>query len=247
MFHPGGHGALLNNLARLRSGCRAHQEYRQHSPTRGPAGHKRTSAGRFRGYCCTSKVASARFSSKNSAMATTHRVRSSYSSSSLASGPRRLLRTKSRGGVTPHSSSIGRYESVALSARSITPVAGRSGLRHRAAVPPCRSSRVPRWTSMTRRTRNLFHRVPPFQPGRYGMLGSRRQWRRPLISMPLSCRTVPSSPGRCWPVSPPSIYEHPGLWNGAMGLWNTAFVEIPDFAFNPVKSMADLWAPAHRP
>ena len=46
---------------------------------------------------------------------------------------------------------------------------------------------------------------------------------------------------------PSLIYEHPGLWNGAMGLWNTAFVEIPDFAFNPVKSMADLWAPGHRP
>ena len=46
---------------------------------------------------------------------------------------------------------------------------------------------------------------------------------------------------------PSLIYEHPGLWNGAMGLWNTAFVEIPDFTFNPVKSMADLWAPAHRP
>ena len=46
---------------------------------------------------------------------------------------------------------------------------------------------------------------------------------------------------------PSVIYEHPGLWNGAMGLWNTAFVEIPDFTFNPVKSMADLWAPGHRP
>ena len=46
---------------------------------------------------------------------------------------------------------------------------------------------------------------------------------------------------------PSLVYEHPGLWNGAMGLWNTAFVEIPDFAFNPVKSMADLWAPGHRP
>ena len=46
---------------------------------------------------------------------------------------------------------------------------------------------------------------------------------------------------------PSFIYEQPGLWNGAMGLWNTAFVEIPDFTFNPVKSMADLWAPGHRP
>ena len=46
---------------------------------------------------------------------------------------------------------------------------------------------------------------------------------------------------------PSLIYEHPGLWNGAMGMWNTAFVEVPDFTFNPVKSMADLWAPGHRP
>ncbi|MDA1184224.1 MAG: DUF4301 family protein [Acidobacteria bacterium] len=47
--------------------------------------------------------------------------------------------------------------------------------------------------------------------------------------------------------TPSRIYEHPGLWNGAMGLWNTAFVEVPDFTFNPVKSLADLWAPGHRP
>jgi hypothetical protein len=46
---------------------------------------------------------------------------------------------------------------------------------------------------------------------------------------------------------PSLIYEHPGLWNGAMGLWNTALVEIPDFTFNPVKSIADLWTPGHRP
>ena len=46
---------------------------------------------------------------------------------------------------------------------------------------------------------------------------------------------------------PSLVYEHPGLWNGAMGLWNTAFVEIPDFTFNPVKSIADLWNPGHRP
>ena len=47
--------------------------------------------------------------------------------------------------------------------------------------------------------------------------------------------------------SPSRIYEHPGLWNGAMALWNTAFVEVPDFTFNPVKSLSDLWAPGHRP
>jgi len=46
---------------------------------------------------------------------------------------------------------------------------------------------------------------------------------------------------------PSLVYEHPGLWNGAMGLWNTAFVEVPDFTFNPVKSLADLWEPGHHP
>ena len=46
---------------------------------------------------------------------------------------------------------------------------------------------------------------------------------------------------------PALVYEHPGLWNGGMGLWNTVFVEIPDVAFNPVKSMSALWAPGHRP
>ena len=45
---------------------------------------------------------------------------------------------------------------------------------------------------------------------------------------------------------PSLLYEHPGLWNGAMALWNTVFVEIPDFAFNPVKSLSDLWAAGHR-
>jgi hypothetical protein len=46
---------------------------------------------------------------------------------------------------------------------------------------------------------------------------------------------------------PSLVYEHPGLWNGAMGLWNTAFIEVPDFTFNPVKSLADLWTSGHRP
>jgi hypothetical protein len=43
-----------------------------------------------------------------------------------------------------------------------------------------------------------------------------------------------------------AVYEHPGLWNGGMGLWNTVFLEVPAFTFNPVKSLADLWTPAHR-
>jgi hypothetical protein len=46
---------------------------------------------------------------------------------------------------------------------------------------------------------------------------------------------------------PSLVYEHPGLWNGGMGLWNTLFVEVPDIAFNPVKSISDLWATGHRP
>ena len=45
---------------------------------------------------------------------------------------------------------------------------------------------------------------------------------------------------------PSLLYEHPGLWNGAMGSWNTVFAEIPDFSFNPVKSIADLWSSGHR-
>jgi uncharacterized protein DUF4301 len=45
---------------------------------------------------------------------------------------------------------------------------------------------------------------------------------------------------------PSLVYEHPGLWNGGMGLWNTVFVEVPGFTFNPVKSLADLWTEGHR-
>lgn len=39
--------------------------------------------------------------------------------------------------------------------------------------------------------------------------------------------------------------ELPGLWNGAMTFWNTIFVEVPDFTFNPVKTIADLLRPQH--
>lgn len=39
--------------------------------------------------------------------------------------------------------------------------------------------------------------------------------------------------------------ELPGLWNGAMEYWNTVFVEIPAFTFNPVKSVVDLLADNH--
>jgi len=40
--------------------------------------------------------------------------------------------------------------------------------------------------------------------------------------------------------------EHPGLWNGAMGRWNTLFVEVPSQTFAPVKTVFDLLRPAHQ-
>ena len=43
-----------------------------------------------------------------------------------------------------------------------------------------------------------------------------------------------------------TILEWPGLWNGAMGNWNTLFVEIPLETFNPVKEIQDLLKPAHQ-
>ena len=39
--------------------------------------------------------------------------------------------------------------------------------------------------------------------------------------------------------------ELPGLWNGAMSDWNTIFVEVPLATFNPVKTVNDLYRPAH--
>ena len=39
--------------------------------------------------------------------------------------------------------------------------------------------------------------------------------------------------------------EHPGLWNGAMAFWNTVFVELPPEAFNPVKTVFDLLREGH--
>ncbi len=41
--------------------------------------------------------------------------------------------------------------------------------------------------------------------------------------------------------------ERPGLWNGAMAGWNTAFVEVPLTTFTPVKTVYDLLRPEHRP
>lgn len=40
--------------------------------------------------------------------------------------------------------------------------------------------------------------------------------------------------------------ELPGLWNGAMAFWNTLFVEVPLFTFNPVKTVNDLLKPTHQ-
>jgi len=40
--------------------------------------------------------------------------------------------------------------------------------------------------------------------------------------------------------------ELPGLWNGAMSDWNTIFVEVPVTTFNPVKTVNDLLRPMHQ-
>lgn len=39
--------------------------------------------------------------------------------------------------------------------------------------------------------------------------------------------------------------EHPGLWNGGMARWNTVFVEIPSKTFQPVKALDDLLTSGH--
>lgn len=39
--------------------------------------------------------------------------------------------------------------------------------------------------------------------------------------------------------------ELPGLWNGAMSRWNTVFVEVPMDTFNPVKTVTDLLRKEH--
>jgi hypothetical protein len=40
--------------------------------------------------------------------------------------------------------------------------------------------------------------------------------------------------------------ERPGLWNGAMAGWNTLFVEVPNETFAPVKTVLDLLRPEHQ-
>ena len=41
--------------------------------------------------------------------------------------------------------------------------------------------------------------------------------------------------------------EHPGLWNGSMSRWLTLFVEVPGITFNPVKTVNDLLRKEHQP
>ncbi|HSB62684.1 MAG TPA: DUF4301 family protein [Thermoanaerobaculia bacterium] len=41
--------------------------------------------------------------------------------------------------------------------------------------------------------------------------------------------------------------ERPGLWNGAMALWETVFVEVPKETFAPVKTALDLLRAEHQP
>lgn len=41
--------------------------------------------------------------------------------------------------------------------------------------------------------------------------------------------------------------ELPGLWNGGMANWNSAFVEVPISTFNPVKTVNDLLKKEHQP
>ncbi len=40
--------------------------------------------------------------------------------------------------------------------------------------------------------------------------------------------------------------ERPGLWNGSMAHWGSVFAEIGDSTFTPVKTVADLLRPEHR-
>ncbi len=46
---------------------------------------------------------------------------------------------------------------------------------------------------------------------------------------------------------PIRVLERPGLWNGSMAYWNTIFVEVPHAVFSPVKTVFDLLRPEHQP
>jgi hypothetical protein len=41
--------------------------------------------------------------------------------------------------------------------------------------------------------------------------------------------------------------EHPGLWNGGMAHWTTLLVEVPESTFSPVKTLMDFLRPEHQP
>jgi hypothetical protein len=43
------------------------------------------------------------------------------------------------------------------------------------------------------------------------------------------------------------FFEKPGLWNGSMHDWITIFVEIDEKSFAPVKNICDLFLPIHQP
>ena len=45
---------------------------------------------------------------------------------------------------------------------------------------------------------------------------------------------------------PLKVLELPGLWNGSMARWNTAFVAVPSITFNPVKTVEDLLRDEHQ-
>jgi hypothetical protein len=44
-----------------------------------------------------------------------------------------------------------------------------------------------------------------------------------------------------------TVLERPGLWNGGMARWNSVFVELPQDAFSPVKTVFDLLRAEHQP
>lgn len=46
---------------------------------------------------------------------------------------------------------------------------------------------------------------------------------------------------------PVRVLERPGLWNGSMSGWLTRMIALPAGVFHPVKTLADLLEPAHRP
>jgi hypothetical protein len=54
----------------------------------------------------------------------------------------------------------------------------------------------------------------------------------------ISCKSMDGRPLKA--------LELPGLWNGAMGDWNTILVEVPHETFAPVKTVFDLLRPEHQ-